>query len=65
MEKVIDTWLSPCLVSLEEMEAVAAGAARRTDANTVFVHDNAEAVEAAKAWLSAEEKGIRWSRVSE
>jgi exopolysaccharide biosynthesis predicted pyruvyltransferase EpsI len=65
MEKVIDTWLAPCLVPLGDMDAVAAGATRRTDANTVFVHDNAEAVEAAKAWLSAEEKGIRWSRVSE
>jgi exopolysaccharide biosynthesis predicted pyruvyltransferase EpsI len=65
MEKVIDTWLAPCLVPFTSMDAIAAGAPRDTDANTVFVHSNEEAVDAAKAWLEAEDRGIRWSRVSE
>jgi len=65
MEKVIDTWLPACLVPLSEMESIASGRPRTTDANTVFVHDNKEAVEAVKSWLSAEKHGVRWSRVSE
>lgn len=65
MEKVINTWLSSCLIPMDEMSAIAAGAARKTDANTVFVHENEDAVKAARDWLQAEQKGIRWSRVSE
>ena len=65
MEKVIDTWLSACLIPLDEMQAIAEGAPRVSDANTVFVHDDGEAVVAAKAWLNAEKMGVRWSRISE
>jgi exopolysaccharide biosynthesis predicted pyruvyltransferase EpsI len=65
MEKVINTWLAPCLVPFDQMASIAAGAPRDTDANTVFVHSNTEAVDAAKAWLKAEDGGVRWSRISE
>lgn len=65
MEKVIDTWLSPCLIPYSSIDSIAAGAPRDTDANTIFVHSNTEAVNAAKAWLKAEDDGVRWSRISE
>jgi exopolysaccharide biosynthesis predicted pyruvyltransferase EpsI len=65
MEKVIDTWLAPCLVPYSSIDSIAAGAPRDTDANTIFVHSNTEAVNAAKAWLKAEDAGVRWSRISE
>lgn len=66
--KVMDTWLGGCVIPLEEMERTVgeqSGWKRKTDANTIFTHDNAEAVEAARLFLKAEEKGARWSRVSE
>ncbi|OCF39375.1 hypothetical protein I317_06802 [Kwoniella heveanensis CBS 569] len=65
VEKVSNTWLSSCLISPAELEDIAQGKPRTTDANTVFVHEDHEAIEAAKALLQGQDHGVRWSRVVE
>ena len=65
VEKVSNTWLSQCIISQGELEGIAAGEPRWTDANTVFVHDDGEAIHAGKALLQGQGSGVRWSRVAE
>ncbi|WVR08831.1 hypothetical protein IAU60_005889 [Kwoniella sp. DSM 27419] len=65
VEKVSNTWLSTCLISQSELDDIASGKPRTTDANTVFVHEDTEAIHAAKALLQGQDHGVRWSRVVE
>ncbi|KAK6906334.1 hypothetical protein I204_00855 [Kwoniella mangroviensis CBS 8886] len=58
VERVSDTWLTSCIISEDTP-----GQPRLTDANTIFVHSENEAIRAAQRLLRWIEGGANWSHV--
>ncbi|WWC63755.1 uncharacterized protein I303_106360 [Kwoniella dejecticola CBS 10117] len=62
VEKVSNTWLSECVIPPPPVTTDIKRQSRLTDANTVFVHDEGEAIKAARILLSQQANGVKWSR---
>ncbi|WVW79652.1 hypothetical protein I302_101621 [Kwoniella bestiolae CBS 10118] len=63
VERVSDTWLSLCIVPKDTLRVTAPGQPRLTDANTIFVHSEDEAIKAGHRLLAWIEGGADWSRI--